>query len=73
MKFTVRCNYHRTTGSSLYLIITAISEGGGTIWTQLILMTQSPIIGLSATVGDAVAFNTWLEGVQNAHGTFLVR
>jgi len=59
----------------------AISEGGVTIWnqlmgggtwTQLILMTRCPIIGLSATIGDAVAFNTWLQSVQNAHGTFLI-
>lgn len=50
------------------LNISAISEERGTIWTQLILMTQSPLIGLSATIGDAAGFNKWLEGVQTTHG-----
>ncbi|KAF8315022.1 P-loop containing nucleoside triphosphate hydrolase protein [Clavulina sp. PMI_390] len=48
--------------------IHSISEERGTIWTQLILMTQSPVIGLSATIGDAAGFNGWLESVQVAHG-----
>lgn len=32
------------------------SQAGG-IWEQILLLARCPIIGLSATVGDAEAFN----------------
>lgn len=73
MKFIVRAIIiGQETDAYHFSNIVAISEGGGTIWTQLILMTRSPIIGLSATVGDAATFNAWLESVQIVHGVFLV-
>lgn len=31
-------------------------------------MTQCPVIGLSATVGDAAGFSKWLGDIQEAHG-----
>ncbi|CAG7849772.1 Uncharacterized helicase C694.02 [Serendipita indica DSM 11827] len=43
------------------------SQPGG-VWEQILLLSRCPIIGLSATVGDADAFNEWLKSVQEAHG-----
>ncbi|THH15047.1 hypothetical protein EW146_g5371 [Bondarzewia mesenterica] len=41
---------------------------GGSVWEQIILLAPCPIIGLSATIGEANKFNTWLEHVQTAKG-----
>ncbi|KAG8825176.1 hypothetical protein FRC19_011970 [Serendipita sp. 401] len=43
------------------------SQPGG-VWEQILLLARCPIIGLSATVGDADAFNEWLKSIQTAHG-----
>jgi len=44
----------------------------GLIWEQLLLMAPCPIIALSATVGNAEAFNDWLSASQKAAGNELV-
>lgn len=44
----------------------------GLIWEQLLLMAPCPIIALSATIGNAEAFNDWLESTQKAAGNELV-
>jgi len=44
----------------------------GTVWEQLLLMAPCPIIALSATVGNAEAFNDWLSASQKAAGNELV-
>lgn len=44
----------------------------GLIWEQLLLMAPCPIIALSATVGNAEAFNDWLAASQKAAGNELV-
>ncbi|KAA1476464.1 P-loop containing nucleoside triphosphate hydrolase protein [Dentipellis sp. KUC8613] len=41
---------------------------GGSVWEQIILLSPCPIIGLSATIGEPEAFNTWLQSVQDAKG-----
>ncbi|KAG8960836.1 hypothetical protein FRC03_006079 [Tulasnella sp. 419] len=43
-------------------------QEGGAVWEQLILMAPCPIIGLSATIGNASEFNKWLASVQEQHG-----
>lgn len=40
----------------------------GLIWEQLLLMAPCPIIALSATIGNATAFNSWLTSAQKAAG-----
>ncbi|PVG01333.1 P-loop containing nucleoside triphosphate hydrolase protein, partial [Serendipita vermifera] len=40
----------------------------GGVWEQIILLARCPIIGLSATVGEAEEFNEWLKSIQTAHG-----
>lgn len=69
MKFIVSLSICSSNFHDIDWWLPAISEERGTIWTQLILMTQSPVIGLSATIGDAEGFNKWLEDVQTTHGT----
>ncbi|KAH7079592.1 hypothetical protein FB567DRAFT_631384 [Paraphoma chrysanthemicola] len=44
----------------------------GLIWEQLLLMAPCPIIALSATIGNAEAFNDWLASTQKAAGHELV-
>jgi hypothetical protein len=44
----------------------------GLIWEQLLLMAPCPIIALSATIGNAEAFNAWLASTQKAAGHELV-
>jgi hypothetical protein len=44
----------------------------GLIWEQLLLMAPCPIIALSATIGNADAFNDWLASTQKAAGHELV-
>jgi hypothetical protein len=44
----------------------------GVIWEQLLLMAPCPIIALSATIGNADAFNDWLASTQKAAGHELV-
>ncbi|KAL5115616.1 hypothetical protein ACEQ8H_006503 [Pleosporales sp. CAS-2024a] len=44
----------------------------GVIWEQLLLMAPCPIIALSATIGNAEAFNDWLASTQKAAGHELV-
>ncbi|KAH7396308.1 DEAD/DEAH box helicase-like protein [Pyrenochaeta sp. MPI-SDFR-AT-0127] len=44
----------------------------GLIWEQLLLMAPCPIIALSATIGNAEAFNDWLASTQKAAGNELV-
>jgi superfamily II RNA helicase len=44
----------------------------GLIWEQLLLMAPCPIIALSATIGNAEAFNDWLAATQKAAGHELV-
>lgn len=44
----------------------------GLVWEQLLLMAPCPIIALSATVGNAEAFNDWLSASQKAAGNELV-
>ncbi|KAL6706224.1 hypothetical protein ACN47E_005959 [Coniothyrium glycines] len=44
----------------------------GLIWEQLLLMAPCPIIALSATIGNADAFNDWLSATQKAAGNELV-
>lgn len=44
----------------------------GLIWEQLLLMAPCPIIALSATIGNAEAFNDWLSATQRAAGNELV-
>jgi len=44
----------------------------GLIWEQLLLMAPCPIIALSATIGNAEAFNDWLAATQKAAGNELV-
>ncbi|KAI0310815.1 hypothetical protein OF83DRAFT_1252292 [Amylostereum chailletii] len=41
---------------------------GGAVWEQILLLAPCPIIGLSATVGEPEAFNSWLQSVQEAKG-----
>ncbi|EKM57510.1 uncharacterized protein PHACADRAFT_192658 [Phanerochaete carnosa HHB-10118-sp] len=43
-------------------------QEGGAVWEQIILLAPCPIVGLSATIGDAEKFNNWLASVQKAHG-----
>ncbi|TFY54174.1 hypothetical protein EVG20_g9819 [Dentipellis fragilis] len=43
-------------------------QEGGSVWEQIILLSPCPIIGLSATIGEPEAFNTWLQSVQDAKG-----
>lgn len=43
-------------------------QEGGAVWEQIILLAPCPIIGLSATIGEAEKFNAWLGSVQKAHG-----
>lgn len=40
----------------------------GVIWEQLLLLAPCPIIALSATVGNPVAFMQWLEASEKAKG-----
>ncbi|KAF9871134.1 DEAD/DEAH box helicase [Colletotrichum karsti] len=40
----------------------------GMIWEQLLLLAPCPIIALSATVGNPLAFKEWLAGTQKAKG-----
>ncbi|KAF1943992.1 P-loop containing nucleoside triphosphate hydrolase protein [Clathrospora elynae] len=44
----------------------------GLVWEQLLLMAPCPIIALSATIGNAEAFNDWLAASQKAAGHELV-
>ncbi|KAF1847985.1 DEAD/DEAH box helicase-like protein [Cucurbitaria berberidis CBS 394.84] len=44
----------------------------GLVWEQLLLMAPCPIIALSATIGNAEAFNDWLAATQKAAGQELV-
>lgn len=43
-------------------------QEGGAVWEQIILLAPCPIVGLSATIGEAEKFNAWLASVQEAHG-----
>ncbi|GJE85123.1 P-loop containing nucleoside triphosphate hydrolase protein [Phanerochaete sordida] len=43
-------------------------QEGGAVWEQIILLAPCPIVGLSATIGEAEKFNDWLASVQKAHG-----
>ncbi|KAF2669184.1 P-loop containing nucleoside triphosphate hydrolase protein [Microthyrium microscopicum] len=40
----------------------------GVVWEQLLLMAPCPIIALSATVGNPLAFCDWLRNTQQANG-----
>ncbi|KND00093.1 uncharacterized protein SPPG_04434 [Spizellomyces punctatus DAOM BR117] len=41
---------------------------GGLIWEQNLILSPSPIVALSATVGNPTEFSQWLEAVQTAKG-----
>ncbi|KAJ3380064.1 hypothetical protein HDU80_002221 [Chytriomyces hyalinus] len=41
---------------------------GGVIWEQLLLMIPSPILALSATVGNVDELGGWLGNIQTTHG-----
>ncbi|KAJ3222920.1 hypothetical protein HDU81_009537 [Chytriomyces hyalinus] len=41
---------------------------GGVVWEQLLLMIPSPILALSATVGNVDELGGWLENIQKSHG-----
>ncbi|KAI0048817.1 P-loop containing nucleoside triphosphate hydrolase protein [Auriscalpium vulgare] len=43
-------------------------QEGGVVWEQILLLAPCPIIGLSATVGEPEAFNSWLQSVQTSKG-----
>ncbi len=43
-------------------------QEGGAVWEQLLLFAPCPIIGLSATIGNAREFNAWVASVQEQHG-----
>lgn len=40
----------------------------GVIWEQLLLLAPCPVIALSATVGNPMEFNAWLERSERAKG-----
>ncbi|KAI8927126.1 hypothetical protein BC831DRAFT_511078 [Entophlyctis helioformis] len=41
---------------------------GGVVWEQLLVMNPSPILALSATVGNVDEFGQWLINMQASHG-----
>ncbi|KAH0606177.1 uncharacterized protein H6S33_003838 [Morchella sextelata] len=43
----------------------------GAIWEQLLLLSPCPIVALSATVGNAEEFSSWLRATQSAQGVNL--
>lgn len=43
----------------------------GVVWEQLLLLAPCPIIALSATVGNPLEFNAWLEESERAKGNEL--
>lgn len=43
----------------------------GAIWEQLLLLSPCPIVALSATVGNAEEFSSWLKATQSAQGVKL--
>ena len=59
-----------------YIIFDEIHSIGqaedGVVWEQLLLLAPSPIIALSATVGNPETFSGWLADTQNALGNQLV-
>ena len=55
-----------------YIIFDEIHSIGqaedGVVWEQLLLLAPSPIIALSATVGNPEMFNSWLASTQQSSG-----